>query len=171
MINHKEWFCKIITPVTVECRYNSVEYIMILHSALQWQRNINQTLNSQKTPHATPSRASYGVSVVKIWVEIVRVITTPHCMTLNTDMFGGYKHGHCLITLFIILGLNAYLSAGCPTCNLYCYALIYWWWMDPFYVLSHEFLYMDEKTIMIHLHAMCLYNLRVCLSCPCFTAH
>ena len=49
---------------------------MILHIALQWQqRNINQILNSQKTSHTSPSRASYEVPVVRIRVKIDRVIT------------------------------------------------------------------------------------------------
>ena len=52
---------------TVECCYDAVEFVMILHSAQRWQRqNINQTLDSQKTPHISPSRASYGVCVVRI---------------------------------------------------------------------------------------------------------
>ena len=52
---------------------------MILHTALQFQlQNIHQTLNSQKTPHSSPSRASYGVSFVRIWEKIDRFITTPH---------------------------------------------------------------------------------------------
>ena len=41
---------------TVECRYNAVQFIMILSSALQWQQqNINQTSNSQQTPHIPPT--------------------------------------------------------------------------------------------------------------------
>ena len=37
---------------------------MALHTTLQWQQhNINETLNSQKTLHGLPSRASYGVSL------------------------------------------------------------------------------------------------------------
>ena len=43
---------------TVGYRFNAVQYIMLLHTVLQWQQqNTNQTLNSQKTP---VSRASYG---------------------------------------------------------------------------------------------------------------
>ena len=43
-------------------------------------QNINQTLDSQKTLHSSPSRASYGVSIVRILEKIDRVITAPHCM-------------------------------------------------------------------------------------------
>ena len=40
---------------TVECCYDAVKYLIILHSALQWQQQIlNHTLNPQKTPHTSP---------------------------------------------------------------------------------------------------------------------
>ena len=65
---------------TVECRYNTVTFVKILHSTLRWQwQNISQTLDSQKTPHTSPLRASSGVSFVRILEEIDRVITAPHC--------------------------------------------------------------------------------------------
>ena len=38
---------------------------------------LNQILKSQQKPHTSPSRASYGVSVVGIWEKIDRVITAP----------------------------------------------------------------------------------------------
>ena len=64
----------------VECRYNVVEYIMILHKTLQCQQqNINQTMNSRKTSYTSPSRASYGVSLVRICEKIDRIITALHC--------------------------------------------------------------------------------------------
>ena len=67
-------------PNTVECRYNAVTFVTILHSALRLRwLNINQTLDSQKTPHISPSRASYGVPFVRIFEKIGRVITAPHC--------------------------------------------------------------------------------------------
>ena len=37
-------------------------------------QNIDQTLNSQKTPHSSPSRASYAVFFVSIVVKIVSII-------------------------------------------------------------------------------------------------
>ena len=40
---------------------------------------MNQILESQQTPHTSPSRASYGVSFVKILEKTDRVITAPHC--------------------------------------------------------------------------------------------
>ena len=52
----------------VECRYNAVWYHMILKTALQrLKQNINQSLPPHKTPHTSPLRASYGVSIVRIF--------------------------------------------------------------------------------------------------------
>ena len=52
-----------------------------LHSSKKWQQqNINQILNSQKTPHSSPLWASYGVSLVRILEKIDSVITALHCM-------------------------------------------------------------------------------------------
>ena len=43
--------------------------------------NMRQNLYSQKkTSHTSPSRVSYGVSLVRIWVKIDRVITAPPCI-------------------------------------------------------------------------------------------
>ena len=40
---------------TDECHYNTVPFNTILHMALQWQlENINQTWNTQQTPHTSP---------------------------------------------------------------------------------------------------------------------
>ena len=35
-----------------------------------------------KKNHTLPSRVSYGVSVVRIWEKIYRVITAPHCISM-----------------------------------------------------------------------------------------
>ena len=62
----------------VGCRYNAVQYDMILYTALQLARqNINQGKNPQKTPHSSPIRANYGVTFVRISKKI-DVITEPH---------------------------------------------------------------------------------------------
>ena len=61
------------SAVTTRC-YITWEYIK------HWPReNFNQGLNSQLTPHMLPSRASYGVSLLRIMEKIHRVITAPHC--------------------------------------------------------------------------------------------
>ena len=52
---------------TVSHSYNVVQYIKISYTLLRWQKqNIDNILNSQKTPHILPSRASYEVSTVSI---------------------------------------------------------------------------------------------------------
>ena len=48
---------------------------------IQWLRyNAGQTLYSQKTPHNSPSRASYGVSIASNLVNIDHVIMAPQCI-------------------------------------------------------------------------------------------
>ena len=44
---------------------------------------MNQILESQQTPHNSPSRASYGVSFANMFDNIDRVITAPHCLELH----------------------------------------------------------------------------------------
>ena len=63
----------------VECRYNMAQFITILYMALRWQQQkVNQTSNSQQTPHTSPSRASYGVSIMRIVEKIDCIITALH---------------------------------------------------------------------------------------------
>ena len=58
----------IMFSYTAGCRYNAAQYNMIFHTALQWlKQNMNHSLNSQQTPHSSPLRASYGVSIVGIF--------------------------------------------------------------------------------------------------------
>ena len=69
---------------TIECRYNVVQYYTILHSAQQWQKkNMHQNEQSQNWHHTSPSRASYGVSILLILEKIDRVITAPHGIYLS----------------------------------------------------------------------------------------
>ena len=45
---------------TVQCNYNTFQYNMILHTALQWPRyNVNQSFRSQHTYHSSPLGARY----------------------------------------------------------------------------------------------------------------
>ena len=70
------------TTCTVRCRYNAVQYNMTMHTSLQWARqNLNQGLQSQKTPHISASRASHGIAIVSIFKKTDRVIMTPHCIS------------------------------------------------------------------------------------------
>ena len=51
----------------------------ILCMAQQWQSswNIGQAMNSQNTPHSSPSQMSYGVSVVSISQKMIYDIMGP----------------------------------------------------------------------------------------------
>ena len=61
---------------------------MLLYRSLQLQRqNINQSVNPR------PYRASYGVSLVKIFKKIDRVITAPHCIYIYIYMKEEYAYG------------------------------------------------------------------------------
>ena len=74
--------------VTVRCHHNTDQYNMTLHTALQWLRHyINLSLNSQKTPHILPIRASYRVSIVSILEKTDHVITAPHCIYTSLFIF------------------------------------------------------------------------------------
>ena len=58
----------------VGCRYNAIQYNMILYTVYQWLRqNIKKILYSEKTPHTPP------VYFVRVWEKIERVKTAPHC--------------------------------------------------------------------------------------------
>ena len=58
-------------------------YHDIIYSTITTEReNINQTLNSQKTPHILPSPASYGVTTGKILDKTDSVLTASHCTKL-----------------------------------------------------------------------------------------
>ena len=66
---------------TMECPYSAFQPNMILHMVWQWQRqNMHQNLYSQNTPHISPSRASCGVSIVRIFEKTDRVITALRCI-------------------------------------------------------------------------------------------
>ena len=77
---------------TVECRCNAVNFITILPSALRWQQQkLNQTCNRQQTPHTSPTRASYGVSIVRNWETIDCFIKAPHCRLVVNVMSAGFS--------------------------------------------------------------------------------
>ena len=45
-----------------------------------YRQNLNQKLNSQKTPHISSIWVSYGVSIIRNWLKINCVITALNCM-------------------------------------------------------------------------------------------
>ena len=69
--NHRNW----ITPNTVGCYYNGVQFNIILYATLQlhWQY-IYKSPPSQKTPHIQPTCATYSANIVSIldieWTHI-----------------------------------------------------------------------------------------------------
>ena len=66
----KDWFRVLVLFHFWAKISNTVEYhlniVLYRHTVLynKPKQNIDETLNSQKTPHSSPSRASYGVSIV-----------------------------------------------------------------------------------------------------------
>ena len=53
---------------------------------------MDQALNSQKTPHTSPLRASYGMSFVSILMKNDRVIKGFYCSSPNNDSKGFQRH-------------------------------------------------------------------------------
>ena len=97
-------------PYTVRCCYNAIQFITILHTAPWWQQQkVNQISNSQQTPHNSPLRASYGVSIMRILKKIDRIITTPHC----TWKDGLYKEtGSRSIITWHCIHLHLFVTTG-----------------------------------------------------------
>ena len=77
---------------------------------MQWPRqSINQGLHSQKTPHISPSRVSYGVFIADILEIIGRVITTPHCILMNIAIGNGLSP---VLSQIIALTIPGILKIG-----------------------------------------------------------
>ena len=75
-MHHQVQSNAVITRSRLSCYY-------IQHCGDNGRHKIHcQTLDSQKTPHSSAWRASYGVSFVKILKKIDRVITAPHCISV-----------------------------------------------------------------------------------------
>ena len=91
---------------TVGCRYNAVQYDLMLHylhTALQWlKQNINQNLNWKETSHISPSLViRYGVSILE---KTDRVIMALDCISWHTfwDKIVTQDSGIFLIIFFHI---------------------------------------------------------------------
>ena len=71
---------------------------------------MDQALNSQKTPHTSPLRASYGMSFVSILMKNDRVIKGFYCIWF-AELYTIIKLGHelmvCAVCLSIFLLSNA----------------------------------------------------------------
>ena len=66
---HDEWFQLLVQTQprkmtengnTVRCCYRAIQYVMVWYTTQLHSQNMNQTLNSQKTPHSSLSQSSYG---------------------------------------------------------------------------------------------------------------
>ena len=98
---------KMIIHLSAKCQYNSTQSLTISLRAVPWHwQNINQILNSQKTPHISPLRVSYGVSIVRICEKIDCVITASHC----TNHWG--RAAHICVGKLTIIGSDNGLSPG-----------------------------------------------------------
>ena len=75
---------------------------------LQWLRqNINQRLYSQQTLHISPSRASYGVSIVSILEKTDHIMTAPRCRChAGTKPLHGCIRSLLLLYTCMLPGLN-----------------------------------------------------------------
>ena len=94
--HHFSWIISFIhIQYRVKCRYSAVNDNMILHMVRQWLRSICIRGHIHKTPHISPSRASYGVSIEMMWEKIYHVITAPpYCI---------YKLRPCSQEILIII--------------------------------------------------------------------
>ena len=108
----RTWWQIVATPYTgfrllkVQPNIMNISCSYTKHSALQWQQqNINQNLNSPKTPHSSPSWVSYGVSVVSILEKIDSVMIAPHCVMY---------HGTWVVVLVVVVRIadNLLLEKG-----------------------------------------------------------
>ena len=102
---------------TVECHYNAVQHNMILHMARQWLRqNVHLRIYSQKAPHISPFRASYGLSFVRIWVKIDHVLTASYCMTIRIVLMdtSTFTTTHYIIRITSIFHSRIWIQRSVP---------------------------------------------------------
>ena len=59
--------------------YKNIKFNVWVSTAITVAESENKILGSQQTPHISPSRASYGMSVVRILKKIDCIITAPPC--------------------------------------------------------------------------------------------
>ena len=81
-------YTKQISAYAVGCRYNAVQYYMILHIPLQWLgQNTNKSLNTQIIPHSNGRAMGCFFRILE---KIDRVITAPHCIYIHLQNYGPY---------------------------------------------------------------------------------
>ena len=83
----------ILQPSAVITRLNASRY-RILYCDESVRSSIKINLNSQQTPHISPSRASYGVSIVRTLEIIDRIMKTSRCISFMTQFGYVLMDGH-----------------------------------------------------------------------------
>ena len=85
---------------------------------------MDQALNSQKTPHTSPLRASYGMSFVSILMKNDRVIKGFYCIRQTSNISRTKSQNlnvsHLVLQLFLLNQLkpgvkNEYVFGAAPT--------------------------------------------------------
>ena len=80
-------YVHLITHSRVLLLCDSVLYGIAYSATVTATEHQSTSINSQKTLHISPSRASYGVSIVIILEKTDHVITAPHCMCMISICF------------------------------------------------------------------------------------
>ena len=135
---------------------------------------MDQALNSQKTPHTSPLRASYGMSFVSILMKNDRVIKGFYCSTqvvfccpiwchcCDCIFWNCYFHVYIKLHTSLWLTLNSFLenvpfiivrlgffSTTISLTQLYQVTLIFKW---NFSIIGHGFMYQE---LFIQSNTMC----------------
>ena len=76
--------------------------VILYNNSAVTEETIGWLLNSEETPHALPSRMSYGVSILVIWRQFDSVIMAPQQTILlcSTDAIWTHSHLTSLKPLF-----------------------------------------------------------------------
>ena len=123
---------------------------------------MDQALNSQKTPHTAPLRASYGMSFVSILMKNDRVIKGFYCIAAVSQLV--IHLAHCTLSLFILCYMKSlftwtwstyYFCPFCQSCNLFllvsCYNLWYVMYVNGWSIFSVQL----WQWMSFHCHCHC----------------
>ena len=83
---------------------------------------MDQALNSQKTPHTSPLRASYGMSFVSILMKNDRVIKGFYCIYLLSKL----KYKHTLVDNLDVVGASVGAAPITSSFSTYHLASVNW---------------------------------------------
>ena len=96
-------------PSIVNSRYIAVVYNTIMHVKQQLRcKIVGQTLHSRTTPHSSPVRASYMVSLVSSSKKNDRCISKAHCVSDNS--FTVYLKGSAVKARYIAFLIIRYIK-------------------------------------------------------------